>query len=192
MRDYKSEIINVICNYEEALTQTLKTLILDREYDLVSYLVKSAGWLPQEVVVYIFDTLNKEAYLKLADTISNMLYDEYLYNEDESLEEISLGSKIKEILMNKSSHCLSMKSVETLSDMKLFIKENYKEAICKCGSDLLDPDGEGVYADVRLPFVFDRKAQCLKEEINEYEPINNTYKCCSCDRDITHLIEDMI
>lgn len=186
---YIDDILNVIYNNEKMLSDILITLIKKDKAYITSDIISQIKWIPQEVTAHIFKTLNKDAFTLLSSFIKTSLYDTWESNEAVVM---SIGSKLHNILDSKKIHSLSLEDYSTYTTMRDFLSCNYTEAKCKCGNDLLDPDGEGICTNVILPFVFNKKDQCYEEVIEEYEEISGRYQCGNCGRDITELIEHLI
>ena len=172
---YIDDILSIIYDDEKILTKVLISLIDKKSNYSAVNIISQVKWIPQEVIAHIFKTLN--------------IYDTWIIDET---EETAVGKKIIEILESKRVHTLSLTEASAYERMISFVKDNYIEAKCKCGNDLLDPDGEGIYTDVNLPFVFNKYTQCFEEVVEEYTEISGRYRCGHCDRDVTDLIRHII
>lgn len=186
---YIDDILSIIYDDEKILTKVLISLIDKKSNYSVVNIISQVKWIPQEVIAHIFKTLNIDVFNLLIKEIKESLYDTWIIDET---EETAVGKKIIEILESKRVHTLSLTEASAYERMISFVKDNYIEAKCKCGNDLLDPDGEGIYTDVNLPFVFNKYTQCFEEVVEEYTEISGRYRCGHCDRDVTDLIRHII
>lgn len=185
-----NDILEVIYKDDKLLTGVLTSLLNNKKVSTAADIVSKIGYIPQDVIIHIFNTLNKDAFKLFTKEIKTSLYDTWVYDDD--IRTITVGKKISETLESKKGYCMPLYDVSVYEEMTVFIEDNYIEAKCKCGNDLLDPNGEGIYTDVNLPFVFNRYTQCFEEVVEEYAEITGRYRCGHCDRDVTDSIRNII
>lgn len=186
------EVLDDYCLLEEIL----KNLIFRKKYELAEELLKKTSKPPHEVIIDIFNRLDKEGFLKLANYFTEELSSDY-WEEATGEYKGALASFLIIILECVVPSTEEDKQIK--NEMRLWIEENYTTMRCPHCKALLttEPETEGntIYLKACIPLTFNRKSNKFEEDLSSYwhsEYESNLYYCSNCDKPVSKTVKNFI
>lgn len=183
-------VIKAVINEKHILSDVIIKLLKHDNLDTIDALVNKANMLPEQAIIYIVLTLNYKAFNRFQEKIRLNLYKPLF--DDNGVQTTNLAERLIDILNTKARRVTDSRDIHAVNEIRTFLTENYKVVKCECGCNLLDPNGEGIYLKARIPMTFDEYSLRFAEEFENYEPIDNEYRCYSCNAIINDKLEGIL
>ena len=190
------KLLNEILDNECLLEDVLINLINIKKLDLAEELLKKVTVPPHEVIIKIFDDLDKKAFNQLANYFRCELSADHWDSKTEEYTgtlAMYLATQLECIVPSIREH------KDTKHQMKLWLEENYITIRCPHCKTLLtnEPETElyTIYTKACIPLTFNRKDDSFDEDGSERwqsQEDFGKYYCSRCHNDISEIVKNYI